>query len=151
MHTEIIDRFANAIAGANDQNANRFTRRCARQRDGGMVIHNQKGLPKPGWRFKGSPKIKANPRMKRKWVGFEWLCYHSAQSLPAGLISACGLAVWECVEHFQAVPQFLGHPDVTCHSSNLLKFTSLPVSLADSFAIFNRGFERFISDRRMEK
>ncbi len=73
MNTEIIDRLANAIAGADNQDANRCTRRCPRQRDWGMVIHNQKGLPKPGLRFKGSPKIKATPRMKRKWDGFGWL------------------------------------------------------------------------------
>jgi hypothetical protein len=101
-------------------------------------------------RVEERPKIKANPRMKRKWVGFGWLCYHSAQSLPAGLISACGLAVWECFQHFQAVLQFSGHPDVTGPRFICFSYI-LTVSLADSFAVFNRDFERFISDRPMEK
>ena len=108
------------------------------------------GLPMPGLRFTGSPKTEATPRMKRQWNGFCSLCYDNAQGCSAGCISACGLAVWEWYEHFQAVPQFLGHPDVTCYSRNLIKFTSLHVSLADSFVIFKRAVESFISDRSTE-
>ena len=64
-NTEIIDRFTNAIASPDNQYTNGFTRRCTRQHDRRLVIHNANGLPKPGSRFKESPKTKAHPRMKR--------------------------------------------------------------------------------------